>query len=155
MELQLLAELLFLAAALQPPRNLRKNGVIVASSSGRIQDQSHGAGEGLPFRLLGGQLLAPERREPIVPGALALVGELPGRRDPALRLQPVQRRIERAGLDLQQVFRGPLNVLGDGVAVGRSGEQRAQDQEVERALQELHAGRRLAAHCVGILLYIV
>ena len=67
----------------------------------------------------------------------------------------MERRIQRAGLDLQQVFRGPLNVFGDGVAVSGTGQQRAEDEEVERALQQLYTGSRLPAHCVVILLFIV
>ena len=39
----------------------------------------------------------------------------------------------------------------DGVAVGGSGEERAEDKEIERASQQLNMGRRLASHCVGIL----
>ena len=35
------------------------------------------------------------------------------------------------------VFRGPLNLFGDRVAVSRFGKQGAEDEEVERSLQEL------------------
>ena len=67
----------------------------------------------------------------------------------------MERRVQGPGLDLQQVFRGPLDVFGDGVAVGGSGQQRAEDEEVERALQQFYTGWRLGAHCVVILRYIV
>lgn len=63
--------------------------------------------------------------------------------------------IQRTGLDLEHLFRGPLNVFGDSVAVRGSRKQRAEDEEVERALQQLYTGWRLAMHCVGILLQIV
>jgi hypothetical protein len=64
-----------------------------------------------------------------------------------LRLEAVERRIERAGLD-PQVLGGLLDVLGDGVAVSRAVEQRAEDEQLERALEELalrvlHDGDRL------------
>jgi len=62
--------------------------------------------------------------------------------------------IQRTGLDLEYLFRGPLNVLGDSVAVRGSRKQRAEDEEVERALQQLYTGWRLAMHCVGILLQL-
>ena len=67
----------------------------------------------------------------------------------------MERRIQRPGLDLEQVFGGPLNVFGDRVAVGGSGKQGAEDQEIERASQQLNTGRRLASHCVDILLRFV
>jgi hypothetical protein len=51
--------------------------------------------------------------------------------------------IQRTGLDLEPLFRGPLNVFGDSVAVRGSRKQRAEDEEVERALQQLYAGWHL------------
>jgi hypothetical protein len=46
-------------------------------------------------------------------------------------------------------------MLGDGVAVTRSRQQRAQDQEIEGAAKELDARRWLLSHPVGSLLIIV
>src|SRR4029077_19644586 len=43
---------------------------------------------------------------------------------------------------------------GDSVAVRGSRKQRAEDEEVERALQQFYTGWRLAMHCVGILLQL-
>src|SRR6266404_8748316 len=80
----------------------------------------------------------PQRREAIVAGALPFVGQVPRSRDPSFRLQPVERRVERAGLYLQQVLGSPLDMFGDSVTMIRSCEQRAEDQQIERALQELH-----------------
>jgi hypothetical protein len=39
--------------------------------------------------------------------------------------------------------------------MGMSGQQRAQNKQVERALQQFQAGRRVRTHCVGILLDFV
>ena len=50
---------------------------------------------------------------------------------------------------LQQLFRGPLNVLGDRAAVIRSWQQRAQNQKIEGTPQELDARRRLPVHYGG------
>ena len=47
----------------------------------------------------------------------------------------MERRIQRPGLDLEQVFRRALNVLRNRVAVSRSGQQGAEDEQVERSLQ--------------------
>src|SRR4030095_5913508 len=57
---------------------------------GRIEQQTHGAGERVPFRLLGDQLLPAFRSDAIVAGTLALVRHLPGRRGPAFPLEPIR-----------------------------------------------------------------
>ena len=154
-KLQLLVELFFLALAPQPPLHLPKEGSHRASSVARLQEQSHGAGEGVPFRLFGSQLRAPLRGDSIEAGALALVGQLPGGRDPAFGLEPIECGVQRAGLDLQQVFGGPLNVLRDRVSVARPGQERSQDQEVERAAQKIDTRRGLTSHGVETLHNIV
>ncbi len=84
--------------------------------------------------------LRPLRGEAIEAGALAFIGEIPGGGDPGFQFEAVERGVEGAGLDLEEVFGGALNVFGDGVPVGRSGEQGAEDEEVERALEEFQAG---------------
>jgi hypothetical protein len=104
----------------------------------RVQDQSHGARERSPFRLFTGELFPPEMRELVIPGALAFVGQLPRGCYPSLRFKPMETGIQRTGLDLEHLFRGPLNVFGDSVAVRGSRKQRAEDEEVERALQQLY-----------------
>jgi len=74
----------------------------------------------------------------------------PGRRDPALRRQPVKSGIQRSCLDLQQVFGCPLNMFRDRVAMGRSDKQSAQYEEIVGALEDLDARGRVRAHCVDI-----
>src|SRR4051812_35051798 len=58
-------------------------------------------------------------------------------RDPALLLEPMQRRIERALLHLQDFARHLLDALGDGPAVRRLKGKRLQDQEIQGALDEI------------------
>jgi hypothetical protein len=125
-------------AALGPPSQLGRTESLFLISW--IQDESHGAGERLPLRLFGHELPPSER---------------PDGGDPAFRLQPMDGRVQGTGLDLEQIFRSPLNVFGDGVAMSRSREQRAKDDEVERTLQHFHTRRRFRAHCVGTLLIIL
>ena len=60
----------------------------------------------------------------------------------------MERRIERSGFDLEELFRCPLDVLGDRVPVRGPEEERSEDQQVERALQQLDARRTASTHCV-------
>jgi hypothetical protein len=46
-------------------------------------------------------------------------------------------------------------MLSDRVAMGGSGQERAKDQKVERALQKLYTGNGISVHCVGILHLVV
>ena len=105
----------------------------------------------LPF-VVYPQLFTPERRQEIEPGPLAFVRDFPGGIYPAPSLQTVKRRIQRSGFDLEQVFRRALNVLGDRVAVSGTRKQSAEDEQVERALQELNSGSFVTTHCVDVLL---
>src|SRR5207244_1333925 len=109
----------------------------------------------LPFRLFGKELFPAERRQAIELGPLSLVGELPGRRDPAFPLEAMHAGIQRSGFDLEQIVRRPLDVFRDRVTVHRSREKGAKDQQIERALQQLHAGVPLGTHCVDSLLYAI
>src|SRR5262249_30051660 len=65
-----------------------------------------------------------------------LVGAPPGR-DPAALLDAVQRRVERALLDAEQLARVLPDALDDAVAVERPGRERLEDEEVEGALEEV------------------
>jgi hypothetical protein len=67
-----------------------------------------------------------------------------------LRLQPVERRVERAGLD-PQLLRRLLDVPRDGVAMRRTGAEGPQDEQLERALEELALR---AFHCGDSLQHI-
>jgi hypothetical protein len=58
----------------------------------------------------------------------------------------MQGGIERAVVDEQQVVGMALDRLANAVAVHRPEEQRAQDQEVERPLEQRRAGRGLGLH---------
>lgn len=46
-------------------------------------------------------------------------------------------------------------MLGDSVAVSGSSKQGAEDQQVERSLQQLNAGSYITTHCVDILLCVL
>jgi hypothetical protein len=150
-KLQLFADLLFLTAARDPPTQFVKERIHRSLLIDAVQNQADRAAERLPFRVFADQLLPPEWSKTIVTGAFALVGELPRGGDPSLRLEAMERRVQRAGLDLQEVFRGPLDVPRDCMAMARARQQGSKDEEVERALQEFDPRRRFAGHCVDTL----
>src|SRR5262245_12857227 len=122
-------------------RRIHQRSFIESPFSGRLetQQETHGAGEGVPLRVLARELLPPERGDAVVARALALVRLLPRRGDPSRGLEAVERGIKGAGLDLQQVFRRPLDVLRNRVAVARAGQERPEDQQVERAAEQIDA----------------
>ncbi len=66
-----------------------------------------------------------------------LPGRFPLARNPCLTFRPVEGGIQRSVPDLQQVIAGPLDVLGDLVAMSGAKDQSFQDQHVERPLQQL------------------
>src|ERR1035441_2372055 len=90
-----------------------------------------------PRFLLHAELLAPRRGQPVEPRAPPQLGDAPFGTDPTLVLQPVQRRIERSLVDPQHIPRNLLDAFGDGPPVLRPGLQGAENEEVERALQEI------------------
>src|SRR5690348_12217096 len=56
----------------------------------------------------------------------------------------MQRGVERAGVHLQHVLRASADHLRDPVAVARTPAQGLQDDEIERALEQLESGEWLA-----------
>jgi hypothetical protein len=56
---------------------------------------------------------------------------------PAALLEAMQRRIERAGLDLQQIVRLRADRLADAVTMARAPLQGPKNKHVERALKKL------------------
>ena len=80
-------------------------------------------------------------------GAPVGLGRAPLGGDPALMLQAVQRRIERALLHAQQFVRDLLDALRDRPAVHRLERDRPQDQQVERALNQVG----LVAHVASLV----
>jgi hypothetical protein len=93
-----------------------------------------------PARFLADELLLAIGRELVELGALVGLGLPPLRADPAALGQPLQRRIERAGLDLQHVGRLGADRLGNRIAVLRPPPQDPQDQHVEGAGKQVGAG---------------
>src|SRR5262249_42599679 len=104
-------------------------------------------GEALPFAGFLDELLAPEggegarARPPVVRGDAPLAG------NPAPLFQALERGKESAVLDEQLMIRGVLDGMADRLAVPRAEDRRAEDQQVQRALQQVErlalSGRHL------------
>ena len=91
----------------------------------------------VPLTRFDGELLPSRRRQPVVLGPPAELGHLPLGFDPALMLEPVQGRVERALVDLEHVLGNVLDALGDRPAMERVLLQRAKDQQVQRSGEQI------------------
>src|SRR5262245_61416892 len=105
-----------------------------------LRSRSHlgnSAHEMSPFRLLSRQLSLACRRQPVVLELAASVVGLPFRREPAFPLQPVQRGVKRAVLDLKHIIGAALDVSRDLMAVRPPQLKGPQDQHVECAAKKV------------------
>ena len=95
----------------------------------------------VPRMFLSRELTPARRRDRVEPGFAIGLRSAPISADEASLLQPHQRRIQRAHVELQGAAGHLLEACGDRVAVQRPERiQRLEDQQVERALQDLSFG---------------
>src|SRR5260221_12411135 len=93
------------------------------------------------------ELTPARRRDRVEPGFAIGLRSAPISADEASLLQPHQPRIQRAHVELQGAAGHLLEACGDRVAVQRPERiQRLEDQQVERALQDLSLGLWLTGH---------
>ena len=78
----------------------------------------------------------------VVLGAALVLGEVPVGVDEAAVLHAVERRIERAVFDLQNVVGGEVNPFGHAEPVHRPPREGLEDHDIERALKEPEVGGR-------------
>src|SRR5262249_25267715 len=71
-------------------------------------------------------------------GLPVVVGDVPLGLDPAAALEAMQRRVQRALLHLERVVGNLLDAFGNRPAVLRLERDGFQDQEIERALRQIH-----------------
>src|SRR5262249_15447785 len=105
--------------------------------SGFLQHEIDGRGQPLPLRHLPLQVRAARAGERIELRGARAGRVAPLGLDPALLLEPVQRGVQRALLHLQLVARHLLDPLRDGPPVLRLERQRAQNQDVQRPLNQI------------------
>ena len=91
----------------------------------------------LPLGALDGEAFAAGCGEPVDADALAFVGPLPRRVDELGALEAMERWVERASVHLQRVARVGANHLPEPEPVLRSPPECLEDDEIERALEQL------------------
>src|SRR5262245_41457741 len=105
--------------------------------SGRFEQPIDGAGECLPGLSLVSRPTPAFGGERVDLGPAAVLRGAPGRRDPALVLQPIEGRVERPLVDLEYFARQLMDPFAEGPAVGGAELQGPEDEEVEGALEQV------------------
>src|SRR5690348_13650696 len=126
-----------------PRKRAQRIGSHSMSGSFRAaQEAPHERGHAFPTLGLRQQLFASRARQRVKLRLAVILRSAPFGSNPAALLEAQQGGIERALVKLEQVFRNLLDTLGDAIAVQRAhGMEGSQNNEVERALQDLSAGR--------------
>src|SRR5688500_5753357 len=105
-----------------------------------IEDEADRAGEPLPALLLDGELLSSGARQRVELCVAPRLRLMPFGGQPAALLEAMQCVVERSLVDTNSLARDDREMLRDGVAMGRSGRQRLQDQHVECPLRNRETG---------------
>ena len=115
-----------------------------------MQSGCDGDGDALPLFGFGLGLPTSGRGEAVILGFAVVFRFSPGCSQPAGFFHPVEGGEEGAGFYLERPLGDLFNAAGDAQSVERFEREGAQDQEIERALQEIRGLGRRVAH-VGIL----
>src|SRR6266446_788596 len=114
------------------------------------QNLGDGGGELAPGAFFAFELFAACGGEVVILGAAIVFGGAPAGFDPAATFEAMQRGIEGALLNLQNVLGGLLDALGDGPAVLRLESKGFEDEEIEGALGEIEFfGRHAVTPCAS------
>lgn len=76
-------------------------------------------------------------RDAVILCFTVVFGRAPERSNQPLIFEPMQRRIKRAVLDLQNLLRGLLDDMRDSVSVSRAQQDGLENKDVERPLKEI------------------
>jgi hypothetical protein len=98
-----------------------------------------GSGESVPLAGFNGELPPALGGQPVKFGAAIIFGNAVLGGDPPSLDEAMKSRVERALLDLQNIGRIEFDCFGNRVSVRRPEEQRAENEQVESALQEFEA----------------
>src|SRR6266550_2153142 len=101
--------------------NSRSRSSFISHLDGHAHDPGDRLGDAVPVGFFGGELLPAGGRQPVVLAlALSLSEHFPFRRDPALALEAMERRIQRPMFQAEDVVGRALDVLGDLMPVRRA-----------------------------------
>src|SRR5262249_25601614 len=103
-------------------------------STHRVQHRRDRVRHLRPARALLGELLTPCRGKLIELRSLIVLSKLPLRPDPLLPLKPMQRRIERSGIHLENISRLRADHLANAISMLLTPHQSLQNQQIEGAL---------------------
>src|ERR1700722_14580537 len=95
--------------------------------SGEAQNLGDACCQARPILLFLFQLPAPGRGQRIDPRTALTLGDGPLRIEPPLLLHTMERGVQRALLDTQQIVRHGLNMLSDSIAVRRPARKSLKD----------------------------
>src|SRR4051812_24544660 len=103
----------------------------------RAQHEANRRRQPVPVGALAFELPPAATRQVVELGVAPGLARLPLGLQPPARLEAMERRVQRALLNLQHVLRHLLQALGDGVAVQRPERDDLQNQKIERALEKI------------------
>src|SRR5882757_5322348 len=102
-------------------------GAVARRSLCGVEDFVNGEDDVIELFTLNGQLLAPRSGERVIARAAIVFRGAPRGLDPASQEQTLQRRIQRAFADLQNVIGEVLHMLSDAVSMPRSAHECLED----------------------------
>src|SRR6266852_6390145 len=133
-----------------PPNSPRNLAMCLCQLIGacRAENASDGFSNPLPTGMFRREVPPARGGQAVKFCAPVICGSSPFGFDPSFLQEPLERRVERAVLDLENVLRGLLDELGDAVAMHRPPAKRAQDEQVQGSLQEIEpfVGREFGCH---------
>jgi hypothetical protein len=103
--------------------------------AGRAEDGFEAGGEAAPVLELRAERATPGGGQAVVARPPIVVGGAPLARDQPLLLQPLERGVEGALVDLEHPVGDLLHALADAPAVHRLERERLEDEQVERATE--------------------
>src|SRR5436190_9756680 len=130
-----------------------RSGKRLRKSTAVLDGQQHlrdGSREALPLGRAGREALPPRGRDLVELGLAAQLRHAPVSLQPAALLHAIERRVQRAVLDLQHVRGALFQPARNGVAVARCRGDSLEDQRFERAVEEFVLGRHVLDY-LGIL----
>src|SRR5689334_18853625 len=116
---------------------MRSRRSTVISHLLKSHDRGNGAGETFPVAAFDLELFATGASERVELGASVVLGLAPLGGDPPFLLELMERGIERAVADLQNVGRDLLETKSDRPAVHRLERQHFEDEKIQRPLNEV------------------